>query len=36
MLSTYAAYQLTTNNIDRSLNIVKSDPMVERETAYYL
>ncbi|MCP1200909.1 DUF1217 domain-containing protein [Notoacmeibacter sp. MSK16QG-6] len=36
MLSTYAAYQLTTQNIDRSLTIVKSDPMVERETAYYL
>lgn len=35
MLSTYAAYQLTTQNIDRSLTIVKSDPMVERETAYY-
>ncbi|RLQ89590.1 DUF1217 domain-containing protein [Notoacmeibacter ruber] len=36
MLSTYAAYQLTTQNIDRSLGIVKNDPMVGRETEYYL
>lgn len=36
MISTYASYRLIAQDIDRSLNQVQKQPVVERETKYYL
>jgi hypothetical protein len=36
LVSTYASYQLITRDIDRSLTRVENQPMVARETEYYL
>lgn len=36
MLSTYLSYQLVTRDIARSLDRIESQPMVQRETEYYL
>lgn len=36
MLNTYASYQLITRDIDKSLNRVQKQPLVDRETKYYL
>ena len=36
MLSTYANYQMIVSDLDRSLGRVEKQPMVERESAYYL
>ncbi|MBL8581411.1 MAG: DUF1217 domain-containing protein [Rhizobiaceae bacterium] len=36
MLNTYASYQLITRDIGKSLDRVEAQPMVERETEYYL
>lgn len=36
MVSTYASYQLISRDIDRSLTRVGNQPMVARETEYYL
>ncbi|MTI45893.1 uncharacterized protein DUF1217 [Roseibium hamelinense] len=35
MISTLSQYQLVSNNIDRSLKIVGSDPTIERQSQYY-
>lgn len=35
MIGTYASYQLITRDIGRSIERIQSQPMVERETAYY-
>jgi hypothetical protein len=36
VLSTYTSYQLIARDIDRSLNQVRKQPIVDRETKYYL
>jgi hypothetical protein len=36
LISTYMNYQLITRDLDASLNRVQSQPMVQRETEYYL
>lgn len=36
MISTLMQYQIVTSNMERSLNTLASDPVVERESAYYL
>lgn len=36
MLSTLLQYQMVSQNLDRSLEIIASDPTVERESEYYL
>lgn len=36
MISTLLQYQMVSSNMDRSLKTVASDPVVERESAYYL
>ncbi len=36
MISTYASYRLISQDIDRSLSQVKKQPVVERETKYFL
>lgn len=36
MVSTYASYQLITRDIDRSIGRVQKQPVVERDTKYYL
>lgn len=36
MVSTYTSYQLIARDIERSLSQVKRQPLVERETQYYL
>ncbi|WP_321503962.1 DUF1217 domain-containing protein [Breoghania sp.] len=36
MISTMTQYQLVNGNLDRSMRVVAADPIVERETEYYL
>mgnify|MGYP000395069962 FL=1 len=36
MLSTFTGYQLAVRDLPRSLEIVQSDQLVQRETDYYL
>ncbi len=36
MISTMTQYQIVTRNMDRSMQMVADDPIVERETEYYL
>lgn len=36
MLSTYASYQLITRDLSRTMERLQAQPMVERETSYYL
>jgi hypothetical protein len=36
LISTYTSYQLITRDIERSLNRVQKQPLVERDTKYYL
>jgi hypothetical protein len=36
VLNTYASYQLITRDIDKSLSRVQKQPLVDRETKYYL
>ena len=36
MLNTYTSYQLITKDIEKSLDRVEKQPLVERDTAYYL
>lgn len=36
MLNTYTSYQLITRDIEKSIDRVEAQPVVERETAYYL
>ena len=36
MISTLLQYQIVTNNLERSLTTVAADPVVERQSAYYL
>ncbi len=36
MLSTYMSYQLITRDIDKSINRIEKQPLVDRETKYFL
>lgn len=36
MLTTFASYQISARDIDAAIDRVKSEPLVERESAYYL